>query len=80
MISLMEVCGINVSLSKLELINVSAEIDEESSIIIVHIADLILQILVPVRRIIVSIRTVIVLSSPRVSDTKEPLPVAFSDE
>ena len=80
MISLMEVCGINVGLSKLELINVSAEIDEESSIIIVHIAHLCLQILVPIRRIIVSIRTVIVLSSPRISDTKKPLSVAFSDK
>ena len=76
----MEVCCINVSLSILKLINVSTDIDEESTIIVVHIAHLCLQICVPISRIIVSIRTIIVLSSPRISDAKESLSVAFSDE
>ena len=70
MISLVEICSINVSLSILKLIDISIEIDEESSIIIVHIAHLCLQSWVPIRRITVSKGTVIVLSSPRVSDAK----------
>ena len=80
MICLVEVCSINMSLSILKLVDVSIEIDEESSIIIVHIAHLCLQIWVPIRRVIISIRTIIVLSSPRISNTEKSYSIALSNE
>ena len=70
MISLVEICSINVSLSILKLIDISIEIDEESSIIGVGVGHRSLEGGVPAVLVIIAVWTCVLLSAPWVSELK----------